>query len=166
MPYLGLAGTASGVRSTLDGRVYQGLGERIVLAGRLQLGSVAGPTLAETPPDDLFASGGGGTVRGQPYKSLDVDAGGGRRLGGQSFLGLSGEVRAGLTDRIGAVAFYDAGYVGAGSAFDGSGAWHAGAGLGLRYRTALGPIRFDVAAPVGGTTGAGLQLYLGIGQAF
>ena len=46
------------------------------------------------------------------------------------------------------------------------GEWQSGAGLGLRYKTPIGPIRLDVAAPVQGSTGGGVQLYLGIGQAF
>jgi translocation and assembly module TamA len=44
--------------------------------------------------------------------------------------------------------------------------WHSGAGIGLRYDTAIGPIRLDVAVPVSGRTGDGVQLYVGIGQAF
>ncbi len=167
-PFLGLDGTASGVRAFLDGRAYRGFGadDGVVLAGRLQIGSVAGAGITEVHPDFLFYSGGGGTVRGQPYQSLDVDLGGGIRIGGRSFVGLSAELRTDVTDRFGAVAFVDAGYVGSESFFDGSGAWHTGAGVGLRYMTGLGPIRFDVAAPVGGSTGDGVQLYLGIGQAF
>ena len=43
---------------------------------------------------------------------------------------------------------------------------HAGAGLGLRYDTGLGPIRLDVAAPISGTTGDGVQIYVGLGQSF
>ena len=69
-------------------------------------------------------------------------------------------------ENIGVVAFYDTGYIGAESFYDGTGEWHAGAGVGLRYLTGLGPIRLDVAAPVAGSTGAGIQVYLGIGQAF
>ncbi len=167
-PFLGLDGTASGVRALLDGRAYRGFGENdgVVLAGRLQVGSVSGAALTEVHPDFLFYSGGGGTVRGQPYQSLDVDLGGGVRIGGRSFVGLSGEVRARINDRIGAAVFADVGYIGPESFFDGSGEWHSGAGVGLRYQTTLGPIRFDVATPTGGDTGDGVQLYLGIGQAF
>ncbi|NBV60966.1 MAG: hypothetical protein EBR73_07800, partial [Rhodobacteraceae bacterium] len=58
------------------------------------------------------------------------------------------------------------GFVGAGEWGAGGGQWHAGAGLGLRYDTSLGPIRLDLAGPVRGTTGDGLQFYIGIGQAF
>ena len=167
-PYAGFAGSASGARICVDGRAYRGIGtdDRVVLAGRLQFGGVLGSGITETHPDFLFYSGGGGTVRGQPYQSLDVDLGGGTRSGGRSFLGLSFEARADITDTIGAVAFADAGYVGAESIFDGSGNWHSGVGLGVRYKTGLGPIRFDVAVPVEGGTGSGVQIYLGIGQSF
>lgn len=167
-PFLGLGGDASGLRAFIDARGYQALdrADRFVFAARLQIGSVMSAGLRETYPDYLFASGGGGTVRGQPYRSLEVDLGGGNSVGGRSFIGTSVELRAKLTDSIGAVAFFDAGYIGPGSFHDGGGAWHSGAGLGLRYATPFGPLRLDVAAPVSGTTGKGLQLYLGIGQAF
>jgi translocation and assembly module TamA len=165
-PFVGLEDEASGVQTTLDARLYKGLGDRLVAAGRVQVGSVMGPALSQTAPDLLFYSGGGGTVRGHPYQSLDVDLGGGNAIGGRSFLGLSAELRASLTPQISLVGFADAGYVGSESLYDGSGAWHSGAGLGLRYDTTVGPIRLDIAAPVTGNTGDGVQFYIGIGQAF
>jgi len=64
------------------------------------------------------------------------------------------------------VAFADAGYVGEDSMPDDEGNWHSGAGVGVRYKTGLGPLRLDVASPVGGDTGKGVQIYLGIGQSF
>ncbi|SMX41846.1 autotransporter assembly complex protein TamA [Maliponia aquimaris] len=156
-----------GGRYSFDMRGYRAFGadEGIVLAGRVQLAGLVGPDAMDAPPDFLLYSGGGGSVRGQPYRSLDVDYGG-LRLGGRSFLGLSTEVRVDVTDSIGVVGFADAGYVGAESFPDGTGDWHAGAGLGLRYDTPVGPIRFDVAGPVAGDTGDGVQIYIGIGQAF
>ena len=51
-------------------------------------------------------------------------------------------------------------------AFEGESGWHSGAGVGVRYLTPIGPIRLDVAGPTGGETGEGLQVYLGLGQAF
>ena len=63
--------------------------------------------------------------------------------------------------------FYDFGYVGAEVFPDFSGDSHAGAGLGLRYNTGIGPIRLDVATPVSGDTNAAdFYIYVGIGQAF
>ncbi|WP_246176322.1 autotransporter assembly complex protein TamA [Rhodovulum strictum] len=166
MPFLALGGSAeSGARLTADARLYRSMGERVVLAGRLQFGSVLGAGAEGVPPALLFFSGGGGTVRGQPYQSLAVDLPGGERIGGRSFVGLSAEARVGMRRNIGLVAFADAGFVGADS-WGGDGDWHSGAGLGLRYDTGIGPIRVDIAAPVGGGTGDGVQIYIGIGQAF
>lgn len=167
-PYTELRAATFGARLTLDGRAYKQLGPsgRFALAGRVQAGVALDGTGNETPADFLFYSGGGSTVRGQPYQSLNVDLGGGDSTGGHSFLGLSGELRAQISESFGVVGFADAGYIDADSFYAGDGNWHAGAGLGVRYFTGIGPIRFDVALPINGTTGAGVQLYLGIGQAF
>ncbi|EKE68850.1 surface antigen (D15) [Celeribacter baekdonensis B30] len=168
LPFVGVSGSASGVRISADGRGYLSFGDddRFTLAGRLQLGSISGADYTEVPPDLLFYSGGGGTVRGQPYQSLDVDLGGGNATGGSSFLGLSTELRALVTGKISVVGFYDLGGIGT-SALPGDAAeWHSGAGLGLRYDTGFGPIRLDLAGPVTGDTGDGIQIYIGIGQAF
>lgn len=171
-PFLGFGTTDSGVRLTFDSRAYRGFGEKsgVVLAGRLQGGAVLGSSLLGTPRDFLFYSGGGGTVRGQPYQSLGVNVLRSGltdiQTGGTYFLAASAEIRTQITNKIGIVGFVDAGQVSVGGFNDASTDWHAGAGLGLRYATGFGPIRLDVAAPVGGTTGKGVQIYVGIGQAF
>lgn len=171
-PFLGFGSTDSGAQLKLDSRAYVSFGDRrpVTLAGRAQVGAVFGTSLLGTPRDYLFYSGGGGTVRGQPYQSLGVNvlriAGDDYKTGGMAFLAVSGEVRTRVTDRIGIVGFVDAGHVGALDFFDGIGDWHAGAGLGLRYDTGFGPLRLDIAAPVAGDTGDGVQIYIGIGQAF
>lgn len=168
MPFAGLSDTESGIRLFFDGRSYTSLGTggRIVLAGRVQLGSVIGPSPDGVTPDFLFFSGGAGTVRGQPYESLGIPVGTGV-AGGKSFLGLSAEVRGKVTEAISLVGFYDYGTVDT-SSFIGSGAeYHSGAGLGVRYDLGgFGPLRLDLAVPVQGDTGNGLQFYIGIGQAF
>ena len=167
-PFVGLDGSGLGARLFADTRAYRGLGaeDRVVLAGRVQAGTVVGADLEDVSPTDLFFSGGSGTVRGQPFQSLGVNVDDGRLRAGRSFLGIQGEVRGRLTDRFGLVGFADFGAVEDGTFVSGQADYHAGAGLGIRYGTPLGPIRLDVAAPVAGDTGNGLQLYLGIGQAF
>lgn len=166
MPYASFGDGAPGVYVLTDARGYQSLGDgRVIAAARLQIGTILGPDLDETPPDFLFLSGGGGTVRGQPYQSNSVTVGG-KESGGLSFVGVSGELRVRTTENISTVAFYDAGFVGETSDFSGTGNWHAGAGLGVRYHTGFGPIRIDLAVPVSGDTSGGTQLYVGIGQAF
>lgn len=167
-PFVGIDGSKSGLHLKGDSRAYVGLGasKRIVLAGRLQMGSVIGPSLNEVSPTLLFYSGGAGTVRGHEYQSLGVPANGGI-AGGRSFVTLSGELRAAVTDKISLVGFYDLGLVDADSFVSGSSESHAGAGLGLRYDVAgIGPIRLDLAYPVDGGSEDGLQFYIGIGQAF
>lgn len=163
MPFAGFSGSNAGLRFVADARAYHTLGP-VVLAGRAQLGAILGAAQTDVPPDLLFLSGGGGTVRGQPFQSLGVDLPGGT-VGGRSFAGLSGEIRLKTGDKLGIVGFADAGFISAESGF-GGGRWHSGAGLGVRYDTGIGPIRFDVALPTSGGTGGGPQIYIGIGQAF
>lgn len=168
-PFVGFGGTGSGARIAGDARIYWSPGDRVTLAGRAQIGSILGSSLLATPPDYLFFSGGAGTVRGQPYQSLGVQVLRGGlplKIGGLSFAGFSGEIRARVTDSIGVVGFYDAGYVSPFEFGTGGGTWQSGAGIGLRYDTGFGPIRLDIAAPVSGPTGKGVQVYVGIGQAF
>jgi len=166
MPFIGIAGAKSGVRVKLDGRGYIPLGNSVVLAGRVQIGSVGGPSLSEIAPQLLFYSGGADTVRGQPYQSLGVPVGT-ETAGGRALLALSAEIRTEVTDKISIVGFFDYGAVDAGSFVSSDSPRHSGAGLGIRYDVAgIGPLRFDVATPVSGTTGDGVQFYIGIGQAF
>ncbi len=170
-PFAGFDGTDSGARLTADARTYRGFGEedRFILAGRAQLGAIWGSSLLGTPRHFLFYSGGGGTVRGQPYQSLGVEIdrdGETTDIGGRFFLGASAEARVKVTQSIGVVGFVDVGSIGLDDFAGGDSDWHAGAGIGVRYYTGFGPIRLDLAAPVGGDTGDGMQLYVGLGQAF
>jgi len=168
-PYLGFAGADSGARLRMDARAFTGFGgDRVVLAGRAQLGAVFGSALDRTPRQYLFYSGGGGTVRGLPFQSLGVEVDG-VRSGGRGFAALSGEARTRVTDTIGIVAFADAGYVSE-NAIGGRSGWHAGAGLGVRYATPVGPLRVDLAVPVRRSEfdadARRVQIYIGIGQSF
>lgn len=168
-PFLALSGADNGLRTYVDARAYRtfGTARPVTLAFRGQLGSVYGPDLNVAPADYLFYSGGGGTVRGQPYQALGVDLGNGDLTGGRSFLALSAEARIAVTQSIGVVGFLDGGYIGSEEFYDGSGQWHTGAGIGLRYNTGIGPIRVDLAVPTSGPdVDDNFQVYIGIGQAF
>ena len=168
MPFVGFSDSDTGFRMFFDGRAYNDLGTagRLVLAGRVQLGSILGPHPDGIAPDLLFFSGGAGTVRGQPYESLGIPIGD-EVAGGKSFLGLSTEVRGRVTDAISLVGFYDYGVIDTSSFIGSESEEHSGAGIGIRYDLGgFAPLRFDLAVPVQGDTGKGLQFYLGIGQAF
>ncbi|MDQ2095725.1 autotransporter assembly complex protein TamA [Rhodalgimonas zhirmunskyi] len=169
-PFFGISGgDGSGARLYTDARAYRALGkaERMVIAARLQLGSIMGSSPGETLPDMLFYSGGGGTVRGHAYQSLGVTLPSGLEVGGENFIGLSLELRGKITDKAQLVGFTDYGFVGAGAMPGQDGEWQSGAGLGLRYDTGIGPLRLDVATPTSGpNAGERAEVYIGIGQAF
>ncbi|WP_353311929.1 BamA/TamA family outer membrane protein [Shimia sp. NS0008-38b] len=166
-PYAGGGDAQSALYLEGDLRGYRGFGNDngVIAAGRFQVGSIIGPSLSSTPPDLLFYTGGGGTVRGQPYQSNFVNVNG-IDSGGLSYLALSGELRVKINDLFSTVAFYDAGFVGETADFTSDGNWHAGAGLGVRYNTGFGPLRLDLGLPVSGSTGEGVQLYIGIGHTY
>jgi translocation and assembly module TamA len=173
-PFLSLTDEGgNGGRLYADGRVFRSFGERFRLAARGQIGSVFGAERDEVPQEFLFFSGGGGTVRGQPFRSLGVevpDPGNPDEtltLGGASFAGLQLEGRFDINETFGAVAFADAGYVGEDAFPETDGEFHAGVGVGVRYNSFIGPIRLDIATPATGDDAfRQVQLYVGIGQAF
>ncbi|MGI9356723.1 MAG: autotransporter assembly complex protein TamA, partial [Rhizobiaceae bacterium] len=140
---------------------------KTVLAARARAGSLAGSSIAETPPDLLFTTGGGGSVRGYGFNTIGVRNTNGDVTGGRSLLEASFEVRQKFTETLGAVAFIDAGIVGE-NAYDAfSGDLKVGVGIGLRYYTGLGAIRLDVAVPLNpDDDDPSFGIYAGIGQAF
>lgn len=171
-PFLGFQDTGSGAILTNELRGYRSVGadQRFTFAGRTRIGTIVGSNIEDTPRDYLFYSGGGGSVRGQRYESLGVNVipgpDGPIETGGMSVAIANAEFRMQVRDKIGMVLFADAGRVWSDGLWQGENDWQAGAGIGVRYDTPIGPIRLDVAAPVAGDTNSGVQLYLGLGQAF
>ncbi|MDN5569300.1 MAG: BamA/TamA family outer membrane protein, partial [Paracoccus sp. (in: a-proteobacteria)] len=172
VPFLGFGDTGSGAQVLGEGRVFRSFGEndKFTLAGRARVGTILGSEIRETPRNYLFFSGGGGTVRGHPYQELGVEEISGPdgpiKTGGMSVANATAEIRFQVREKIGLVGFVDYGQVWTDGSFGGDSGNHSGAGVGVRYDTPVGPLRFDVAAPVGGETDSGVQLYLGLGQAF
>lgn len=171
-PFVSVDGELNGARLFGDVRAFRSFGEEagFTLAGRGVVGSLVGAGIGDAPADFLYFSGGGGTVRGQPFQSLGVDFVQNNETvttGGTSFLGGQFEARYAIRENLSLVGFYDIGYIGTTELPGESGDWHAGAGIGARYNTGIGPIRLDIGTPVGGDdTGESVQVYIGIGQAF
>lgn len=139
---------------------------RIVAAVRVAAGSVAGASLADVPATSRYFAGGGGSVRGYEYRSLGPEFGR-EVIGGLSYASASAEIRARVTDKIGIVPFIDVATVSERAWPDFSEAVYVGAGVGLRYYTALGPLRIDLAMPVTNREGQSkFAFYVGLGQAF
>ena len=169
-PYYSLDGVKKSFFETrLSASTYVALDEdaRYVLAGRLGFGSLLGAGLADIPANHRFYSGGGASVRGYRYQSLGPRLPNGYVIGGASLLEASLEARIKVTNSIGIVPFLDAGSAFSSSYPDFKDKVHYAAGLGLRYYTAIGPIRLDLAFPLNRRKGdKPVAMYFGIGQAF
>lgn len=156
--------------SRLAGSVYHKLGNddqnRYVLAAFGAVGSIAGASRNQVPIDKRLYVGGGGSVRGFGYqKAGPVDAAT-RPLGGVSTLELGVELRYKVTESIGVVPFLEAGNAYAEN-FPTNLNLFYGAGIGVRYYTAIGPIRLDIATPLNGRSfDSPIQFYISLGQAF
>ena len=141
---------------------------RFVLAGLIGVGAMGGADLADIPANWRFYAGGGGSVRGYAYNSLGPAGPFGLAvIGGRSLFYGSAELRVKVTDTIGIVPFFDAGNAYATSFPNFDAPLATAVGLGLRYYTAIGPIRADVAFPLQRRQGnAPVAFYVSIGQAF
>ncbi len=139
---------------------------RSVLALRGLVGQASGAGVFGLPPDQRFYAGGSSTVRGFRYQTLGPQFTDGKPTGGTAISAGSIEFRQRFLGSYGVVGFLDVGQVSAtGTPFSSN--WHAGAGIGARYYTAIGPIRVDVAVPLNKEPGGdSFDLYIGIGQAF
>ncbi|MCZ8104746.1 MAG: autotransporter assembly complex protein TamA [Burkholderiales bacterium] len=163
-----LGSTVNMTVARATGTAYYAIDEdaRYVLAGRASLGAIVGPDLDEIPANYRFYAGGGGSVRGYRYQSLSPRINR-TPIGGRSIFEASFEARIRITDTIGIVPFVDTGmaFDDAFPEFDNQ--LQTAVGLGLRYYTAIGPIRVDVAAPINRRPGdRPVALYISIGQAF
>lgn len=150
-------------------RHYLALDEdaRFVVAARGAVGTIAEPNLSDIPAHRRFYAGGGGSVRGYDYLNIGPRVAGFGATGGLSRVEGSIEARAKLTETIGFVPFVDAGLVTAETLFGGTDDFQIGVGVGLRYYTAVGPIRLDVAIPLDPRSGdPDFAIYAGIGQSF
>jgi outer membrane protein insertion porin family/translocation and assembly module TamA len=172
-----LPGTFNYYAVSADGRHYLPIGDTIVLASRLQLGSIVAPAADPTsvPFAKKYFLGGAASVRGWGRYEISPLSASGLPLGGNSLLAFSEELRAMLHGNLGGVLFLDGGNV-----------WEKGwtvklndlryaIGPGLRYQTPVGPIRLDLGYqlnPIPGLLVNGApqarrwRIHFSIGQAF
>ncbi|MEM6554727.1 MAG: BamA/TamA family outer membrane protein [Pseudomonadota bacterium] len=155
---------------SLNGQIsaYQPLDQnkRIVAATRIRSGFVFGAALSDLPVSRRFFAGGGGSARGFEYQSVGPEDADGTPTGGRGLLEVSGELRWRRDGPLGFVAFLDGANVSANQGVDFEDIRYS-AGLGIRYDTLIGPLRFDIATPIDPDDGDDpVQVYVSVGQAF
>ncbi len=151
------------LRTDISG--YYPVTDSIVLAGRVRVGSIVGAARERLAPSRRFYAGGGGSVRGFGFQELGPKDPNNDPIGGRSVNEAAFEARYRFGN-FGVVGFVDAGQVYRSSAptFQNL---RFGAGIGARYYTNFGPMRLDVATPIGRKPGeARVSVYVSIGQAF
>ncbi len=152
---------------------------RVVLAGGVRLGLVRGfaqtlngESVELVPASQRFFSGGSTTVRGFQQDRLgapDLLDANGLSNGGNGLMVFNAEMRTAITEELGVATFVDSGNV-----FSRVGAMHfsdlrTALGAGVRYKSPIGPLRFDVGWKVGGlrsTDSRRWEFHFSIGEAF
>ncbi len=154
----------------VDGAAYYPVDSerRFVLAGRARIGSIVGTDLVNIPPNRRFYAGGGGSIRGYEFQKVGPLDPSGDPIGGRSRIEVSAEVRVRVWGQVGVVPFIAGGQVYESVYPDFSDTFQWAGGLGLRYHTAVGPLRLDVAFPINRREGIDdtFQFYVSLGQAF
>lgn len=159
------SGSNGYARIQIDGSYYQPVSERIVLAGRVRLGSIVGADRFDIAPSRRFYAGGGGSVRGFGFQAIGPRDGNNDPIGGNGLAEFSLEARVRFGS-FGVVPFFDAGNVYAGSTPD-LGGIRYGAGIGVRYYSSFGPLRLDIGTPINPQPGdSRIGVYISLGQAF
>lgn len=122
-----------------EGRYIRGVGPASRVLLRSELGATASDNFSALPPSMRFYAGGDKSVRGYGYEDIGVSDGT-NVLGGKYLAVASVEFEHMFTSEWGGAAFIDAG-----DAFDDAINVHYGIGVGVRWRSPVGPVRVDIA---------------------
>ena len=167
--YSGHGKSLTYARSQIDASGYYPASDRIVVAGRIRLGTIVGASAFDMAPSRRFYSGGGGSVRGYGYQQLGPKDAVGDPIGGRGLAEFAVEARIRLKQfggNFGIVPFFDGGSLTT-KALPGSGKWRFAVGAGVRYYSTFGPIRVDVGIPLERQKGDGpFAVTVSLGQAF
>ncbi|MEL7311255.1 MAG: autotransporter assembly complex family protein [Pseudomonadota bacterium] len=129
--------------------------------GRLRLWGEAGYTwrddFDELPPEIRFFAGGDNSVRGYDFETIGPRNAEGQVIGGSRLAAASIEYEHDVATAFGIAAFFDIG-----SAFDGSTPdWQRGTGVGVVWRSPVGPLRAYLAHALDGERGLRLHVSFG-----
>ena len=134
--------------------------ERSSFIGAVQLGWLESNDFDRVPASQRFFAGGDRSVRGFKFRSIsptDVD---GDPIGGRFLEVFSVEYDYRFYDAWSGAVFVDAG-----RAFNNyDTAYSAGAGVGIRWQSPVGPFRVDVATPISSGDGNDVRFHLSLGS--
>ncbi|QDL93916.1 hypothetical protein FDP22_18735 (plasmid) [Paroceanicella profunda] len=140
---------------------------KYVLALHGRLATILAEDLDRVPPTRRLYAGGGGSIRGYGTDMVGPLDDNGDPVGGLSAMELGAEMRAQVYGDFGVVGFLDAGSVSTEAYPDFDDGVQVSAGVGGRYYSPVGPIRFDIGVPLNPRdSDDDFQLYFSIGQAF
>lgn len=166
-PYQVLNEQNSFIKSDMGVSHYWPAGESFVWANRARAAVIYGQTLADIPADKRLYAGGGGSVRGYGYQLLGPLDENNNPTGGRMALEVGTEGRIKFTETIEGVGFVEGGRVSEDIEFSSDAEFLWGAGAGMRYHSAIGPLRVDVALPLDKRKpDEAFQFYISLGQAF
>jgi len=154
------------IKLLVEGRKYWPVLDRFVMAVRAKVGSMR-PIFNDpfTPIEDRFFIGGSSSLRGWEYASVGPKDWSGKPIGGNSLLEGSTEWRYPIFDPFSGTFFLDCGNVWSRVHGHRLADLRVDGGWGLRFRTPIGPIRLDLAWPLGEGRNP-MQIHLSVGQAF
>jgi outer membrane protein assembly complex protein YaeT len=172
-----LPGTYNYDAVSLDGRHYLPIGEKLVIANRVQIGNInpRGDDPAQVPFSRKYFLGGAGSVRGWGRYEISPLGGSGLPIGGNTLFAFSTEARLPIRGAIEGVLFVDGGNVWADDWVIRLNDLRYAVGPGLRYQTPIGPVRFDFGYQVNPIEGLIVdgepqkrrwRIHFSIGQAF
>ena len=131
---------------------------RFVVRGNL--GWIEADNFSKVPPDLRFFAGGDRSIRGYKYKSISPKDDDGKLMGASKLATGSLEYQYNVSGKWWGAVFVDSGE--AVSDIRESN-FKTGAGLGVRWQSPVGPIKLDIARPIGDNEEHGLQFYIGLG---
>jgi len=139
-----IASDVTFAQARAQGKVIQPLGARGRIVARLDVGVTWMDDFSTLPSSLRFYAGGDQSVRGYAYNSLGPKDEGGNVIGGPRLLVGSVEYEYRILEKWSLATFFDSGN--AVDSFEGP--YFNGAGVGVHWRSPIGPIRLDVAWPL------------------
>ncbi len=146
-------------KTTFSFRYLREFSEKNYFIGSIGLGWIASNDFERVPASQRFFAGGDRSVRGFRYRDVSPINAAGIPNGGRYLEEFSIEYNRRFRDQFRWAAFVDVGR--AFNTYDE--AYSAGAGVGVRWDSPVGPFRLDVATPISDNDGGAVRFHISLG---